>query len=103
MIGKLLITVGLFESNLDTDTFHVWKLKDLLPKMPLKAVTVMDNATFHKRADIQNAIRNAGHILEYLPPYSPDLNPIERKRAQAKKLRRKSQCSIDSLFSQYPI
>jgi transposase len=42
----------------------------------------MDNASFHKRQDIQEAITQAGHILEYLPPYSPDLNPIEKKWAQ---------------------
>ena len=39
----------------------------------------MDNATFHKRSDIQEIIKEAGHILEYLPPYSPELNPIEHK------------------------
>jgi transposase len=44
----------------------------------------MDNATFHKRQDIQDAITQAGHSLVYLPPYSPDLNPIEKKWAQAK-------------------
>jgi transposase len=43
----------------------------------------MDNASFHKRQDIQEAITQAGHILAYLPPYSPDLNPIEKKWAQA--------------------
>lgn len=54
----------------------------------------MDNATFHKRADIQRAILEAGHILEYLPPYSPDLNPIERKWAQFKALRKQQHCSV---------
>jgi transposase len=42
----------------------------------------MDNATFHKREDIQTAIQQAGMTLEYLPPYSPDLNPIEHKWAE---------------------
>ncbi|WP_420836490.1 transposase [Candidatus Fukatsuia symbiotica] len=37
-------------------------------------------------------------MLEYLPTYSPDLNPIEHKWAQAKALRRKRQCDIDTLF-----
>ncbi len=37
--------------------------------------------------------------LEYLPPYSPDLNPIEHKLAQAKALRRKLHCDVDTLFS----
>lgn len=40
---------------------------------------VMDNATFHKRADIRQLIKEAGPQLECLPAYSPDLNPIERQ------------------------
>ncbi len=58
----------------------------------------MDNASFHKRLDTQAAIRQAGHQLEYLPPYSPDLNPIEHKWAQAKAIRRKQRCSIEEIF-----
>ncbi|MGB4946131.1 MAG: transposase, partial [Candidatus Competibacter denitrificans] len=39
-----------------------------------------------------------GHTLEYLPPYSPDLNPIEHQWAQAKAVRRQTHCSVDDLF-----
>ena len=39
----------------------------------------MDNASFHKGIAMQEKIKDAGHILEYLPPYSPDLNPVEKK------------------------
>ncbi len=70
---------------------------------PQNSVIVMDNATFHKRQDIQQAIWEAGHILEYLPPYSPDLNPIEHQWAQAKALRKQQNCSIDELFLRYSI
>ena len=72
--------------------------QDLIPKLPEKAVIVMDNATFHKRQDTQFAILKAGHTLEYLPPYSPDLNPIEQKWAQAKAIRRRTGSSIEQLF-----
>ncbi|WP_414635101.1 transposase [Beggiatoa leptomitoformis] len=51
---------------------------------------MIDNATSHKRSDI--------HTAE-LPPYSPDLNPIEHKWAQVKALRKRQHCSIDVLFS----
>ncbi|MGG2140866.1 transposase [Symbiopectobacterium sp. RP] len=44
----------------------------------------MDNATFHKKHNIQQVIIGAGYMVEYLPTYSPDLNPIEHKWAQAK-------------------
>ncbi|WP_395168533.1 transposase [Piscirickettsia salmonis] len=60
--------------------FYAWLVKDLLPKLPAHSVIVMDNARFHKRSDMIEAIEEQGHTLEYLPSYSPDLNPIERKR-----------------------
>lgn len=81
LIDKCLLTVGVFKSNIDADIFFGWTIHDLLPTLPPAAVVVMDNATFHKRLDIQNAITQAGHTLEYLPAYSPDLNPIEHKWA----------------------
>ncbi|CAA2930626.1 hypothetical protein ARSQ2_01759 [Arsenophonus endosymbiont of Bemisia tabaci Q2] len=42
---------------------------------------MMDNATFHKKQSIQQVIIDAGHMVESLPTYSPDLNPIEHKWA----------------------
>jgi len=50
---------------------------------------------------MQEQLKAAGHILEYLPPYSPDLNPIEHKWAQAKSARRKHSCDIDTLFKDF--
>ena len=97
-LGKELPTVTLFDSSINSDVFSAWIGQDLLPKLPENSVIVMDNASFHKRSDIQETIISAGHILEYLPVYSPDLNPIEHKWAQAKALRRKRRCSVDELF-----
>ena len=79
---------------------HGWATQDLLPKLPSHSVVVMDNATFHKRQDIRNAIQNAGHTLD-LPAYSPDLNPIEHKWAQAKALRKRQNQTVDRLFKSY--
>jgi transposase len=58
----------------------------------------MDNASFHKGTNMQQAVEAAGHVLLYLPPYSPDLNPIEKKWAQVKSIRRKVGGDIDQLF-----
>jgi len=99
LLGSALIAVSLYACNVDSDVFLHWVESDLLVHAPANSVMVMDNATFHKRNDIKVRIREAGHILEYLPPYSPDLNPIEHKWAQAKSIRRKTQCNIDELFS----
>jgi transposase len=63
----------------------------------------MDNASFHKRLDIQDSIRHAGHTLLLLPPYSPQLNPIEPKWAQAKAIRKQKHCSVSELFNLYEI
>ena len=101
LIGKALLTVALCTSNVNADVFHAWVTSQLLPQAPPGAVIVMDNATFHKRSDTQEAIKNAGFILEYLPPYSPDLNPIEHTWAHAKQIRRTTACSIDELFTIY--
>ncbi len=101
LLNKQLLTVGLFECNIDTESFTVWVKQELMPALPFKSVIVMDNASFHKGKLMQQTIESNGHILEYLPPYSPDLNPIEQKWAQAKLLRRKYNCCIDQLFTRY--
>lgn len=99
IIGFTFLTVSLFDCNINSDVFYAWLTQDLLPKLSTSVVIVMDNASFHKRADMVQAIREAGHIPLYLPPYSPDLTPIEPKWAQVKAVRRKKRCNIYDLFS----
>ncbi len=82
---------------------YAWVNQDLLPKLPNECVIVMDNAGFHKRADIQDSIHDAGHTILFLPTYSPQLNPIEHKWAQAKAIRKQKHCSVFELFNNYYI
>lgn len=103
LMGKTLLTVSLFECNINTAIFNSWVEQDLIPKLPKNSVIVMDNAGFHKSLDLRDTIEKAGHVLEYLPPYSPDLNPIEPKWHQAKSKRRKYGCDIITLFQKYMI
>jgi transposase len=98
LIGNALLTVMLLSGVVNTGVFTSWIQEDLLPKLPPKSIIVMDNATFHKGEKMKLSITNAGHTLLYLPPYSPDLNPIEHKWAESKHTRRKLTCSIDELF-----
>lgn len=98
LLNKDLLTISLFNNTIDGDCFYGWIEKDLLPKLTKKSVLVMDNAAFHKRKKMIELIESKEHILEYLPPYSPDLNPIEKKWSQVKAIRRRQNCSIDSLF-----
>lgn len=101
-IGAILdfniLNVGLFEGNINADVFHAWVTQELLHSIPANSVLVMDNATFHKRSDSIAAIEKSGHSILFLPPYSPDLNPIEKKWAQAKSIRRKLRCDPYELF-----
>ena len=46
---------------------------------------MMENVTFHKGSEMKNAIEEAGHIVLCLPPYSPDLNPIEKNGHRLKR------------------
>ncbi len=101
LIGQALLTVVLLSGTVDTTVFNTWVKLDLLPKLPPESVIVLDNASFHKGADMQDLLEESGHRLLYLPPYSPDLNPIEKKWAHAKFIRRTLGCSIDKLFQQY--
>jgi len=98
LLQNCLLTVSLFTSSINSDVFFAWVTQDLLPKLQTPSVIVMDNASFHKRSDILAAFFQQQHIVEFLPPYSPDLNPIEHKWAQSKALRKRHQCSIPELF-----
>lgn len=101
LLENKLLTLSVFDSTINGDIFQCWVAQDLIPKLPTQSVVVMDNAAFHKKDATLEAILRAGHILEFLPPYSPQLNPIEHKWAQAKSIRRTQQCSIDALFQSY--
>jgi len=85
----------------NTEIFSTWMIQDLIPKLPPNSVVIMDNASFHKGLAMQQAITKADHTLLYLPPYSPDLNPIEKKWAQAKSIRRRIGGSIEDLFKDH--
>ena len=98
IVNFKLFNVCLFDTNINADVFYAWVTQELLQSTPSNSVIVLDNATFHKRNDVLEAIENAGHTVEFLPPYSPDLNPIEKKWAQAKSIRRKFNYTPDQLF-----
>ena len=66
-----------FDSYVDSEVFYAWITQDLFPKMLTHSVILMDNASFHKGKKTRELIENAGCKLLYLPPYSPDFNPIE--------------------------
>jgi len=74
-----LLNVCLFDCYIKADVFYAWLTQELLLNTPSNSIIVLDNAIFHKRSDAIEAINLAGYTIELLPPYSPDLNPIEKK------------------------
>jgi transposase len=62
---------------MDSDAFAAYVRDVLLPTLRPGQLVVCDNLSVHKRADIRQLIEQAGYQLLFLPPYSPDYNPIE--------------------------
>lgn len=79
-----------FEGYANKEIFKQYLTRVLLPLIKSKEkIIIMDNASFHKGDDITKLIESSKNKLKYLPTYSPDLNPIEKKWAQIKKIYRK--------------
>lgn len=80
--------------------FLAYVQRCLVPTLKPGDIVIMDNLSAHKVAGVREAIEAAGAILLYLPPYSPDLNPIEQAFAKLKALLRKAAArSIDALWA----
>jgi transposase len=95
MIGAIRIngpTAGLvFEGATDTEAFATFVERVLRRQLRPGDVVIMDNLSSHKSTRVQHAIDQAGARLRYLPPYSPDLNPIEKMWSKVKALLRKAE------------
>ena len=90
---KDLIAPIYFEGNTDTKIFNQWIQEFLITELKPNQTLILDNATFHKSSKTRELIESANCKLLYLPPYSPDFNPIEQKwshvKNQVKKIRNK--------------
>jgi transposase len=82
------------------DLFVAYVRQQLAPSLRPGDVVVMDNLSSHKRLEVRDAIEAAGAELRYLPPYSPDLNPIELAFSKLKSLLRKqAERTVEGLWS----
>jgi len=80
--------------------FKAYVTQVLSPALKPGDIVVRDNLSAHKSDDIRGAIEAAGAELRYLPPYSPDLNPIEQAFSKLKAhLRKHKERSIESLWN----
>lgn len=88
------------DGPMNTAAFRAYVEQVLVPTLESGDIVVMDNLPAHKNAAIRNAIESKGATLRYLPPYSPDFNPIENAFAKLKALLRKAaERTIDGLWA----
>ncbi len=79
-----------FNGSCNTELFENWVEQFLVQELKPGQVVIMDNASFHKSQKTRQLIESVGCRLIFLPPYSPDLNPIEQFWANMKRwIRRK--------------
>lgn len=87
------------EGAINGELFRAWVEQHLAPVLKPGDIVVMDNLSSHKVAGVRQAIEAAGAELRYLPPYSPDLNPIELAFSKFKKLLRDgAERTVDKLW-----
>ena len=98
-LGGLLATMTIEEAT-DGDIFLAYLEQVLGPKLRPGDVVVMDNLSAHKVAGVEQLIQAAGAELLYLPPYSPDLNPIEKAWAKLKQLLRSAKARTAEALNQ---
>ena len=92
----------LFEGSCDALAFNAWLEAMLCPLLDNRHVVIMDNASFHKGSETARLIEASGASLLFLPPYSPELNPIEKDFANIKRIRQyNAETSIDEIIKVY--
>ena len=88
-----------FDGPINGESFLAYVSQVLVPALKPGDIVVIDNLGSHKGKAVRSAIRAAGARLFFLPPYSPDLNPIEQVFAKLKAMLRKAQeRSVESVW-----
>ncbi len=82
-LKEIVTSINLLGST-DGLTFEAFVIRKLVPKLWKGATVVWDNCSIHKGKEIEKAIVSVGAKLIYLPPYSPDFNPIEKLWSKVK-------------------
>jgi len=94
-----LVAPWVLEGPMTGDAFLIYVEKVLAPTLSQGDTVIIDNLSSHKVAGVREAIEAVGARLLYLPPYSPDLNPIELAFAKFKAgLRKAAERTVDDLW-----
>lgn len=90
----------ILDGPMNGDAFLAYIEQVLVPTLDPGDLVVMDNLPAHRRAGVRAAINAAGARMRFLPPYSPDFNPIENAFAKLKALLRKAAArTVDDLWN----
>ena len=95
-----MVATMTIEEATDADIFLAYIEQVLCPALKPGDVVVMDNLSAHKVNGVQELIEKAGAEVLYLPPYSPDLNPIEKAWAKLKQLLRSAKARTKEALDQ---
>ena len=96
--GRVLAPLVL-DGPMDGMAFEAYVEQALIPALPAEAIVVMDNLGAHKSPGIARRLAKAGLQARYLPPYSPDFNPIEQMWSKVKShLKRAKARTQEALF-----
>ncbi|WP_172643964.1 IS630 family transposase [Rhizobium ruizarguesonis] len=88
-----------YDGAMNGNVFLAYVEQVLVPTLEIGNVVIMDNLPAHKTAGVRDAIERAGAKLMFLPPYSPDFNPIENAFSKLKAmLRARAERKIDALW-----
>ena len=79
-----LTATAVFDGPIDNVSFRAYVEQVLVPTLRHGDVVVLDNLAVHKQPEVRAAIESSGCQLRFLPPYSPDFNPIELAFAKLK-------------------
>jgi transposase len=85
-----MVAPMVLDGSINGDWFEAYVTQVLVPKLRPGDVVIMDNLSSHKRASVGERIEAAGATLRFLPPYSPDFNPIEKAFSKLKAMPRKT-------------
>ena len=78
-----------YDRAMNAETFEVWLEQHLLPTLDAGDIVVLDNLNVHKSARVAEILAKRKCTVKYLPPYSPDFNPIEKAYSKLKSVLRK--------------
>ncbi len=95
-----MIATMTVEAATDREIFLAYLDEVLCPQLKTGDVVVMDNLSSHKVNGVQQRIEKCGATLLYLPPYSPDLNPIEKAWSKLKQLLRTAKARTKEALDQ---